>query len=426
MATPGSLAGAGVYGSSYTSLQSLLGRPVLKKMIQLTRNGLPAVFPASFYADKDSVPTNFAQAFAEIGQRNLAPLTQYDSKAREVQELPIGETLFTLFSSRFELPLKVTDFKNLINFEDLNMQKMGMKAVGKILKSGITRSKNTREQIMASALFQANTWVDKDGGILPSATNAVYTANYGIPTGNTGQLNLFGSGNFLTIGWESTASAVPDLDIINLRQGAVRLTGYPIEYAAYGISVPGYLTQNARLNTYFYRDVFRQGGAGQTFIDTGETAMKLLGLTWLPAWASFYIKGAEYPTSTPSPYAASVPLYGPSLYPNNIINPNAPQVASMVGSSAVTFVPDPGECNWIRHYEGEYPIPTKWGPQMNSPDGMMAEEASFMESDYENAVGIWAYLMPGHNPTTMTIYFGDTYGCFIPIPAAIMQGTTNF
>jgi hypothetical protein len=425
MATPGSLATTGIYGSGYTSQSSLLQRPFLTKMVELTRNGLPDPLPATWYADKQAVPKNYAQAFTDIGMRNLAPVLAYDGKAITIQEKALGETFFTLLHSHFELPLRVSDFMSLIKFESLDEQNMGYQEIGRQIKSGVTRMHNLRSQLNAAMIFQGNVWIDKEGGLLPSSTNAVWTTNYGVPTGNTGQLNVFGTGNFLTVGWENTGSAVPDLDILNLRQAAIRLTGYPIKHALYGINVPGYLTQNTRLNNYFYRDVFRSDGAGQTFIDTGELAMRgLLGLNWIPAWASFWIKGLEYPMSTPSPYSTAYNPTGPSLYPNNTAG--TPAVASMVGSSAVTFVPDPAECAWLRHFEGKYPVPnTPFG--IISPDGNFESMAAGALSKYFDIVtGMGVYAQVLANQSSLVIGFVDTYGPWAQIPQAIFQGTTSF
>ena len=417
-----SLGGVTPYNTGYVNALTLLGRPELDAMIQLSRDGTPKVFPPSFNADYQTVPADYVQAFSETGSRNLVPLVQYDSKSRMIQMKPLGETFLRLFSLRFNKQLQPSQYMNLINFTDLNAQKMGMKEIGRQIKDSIARMYNTREQLLAAMLFQGNVWVDKNGEILPNSTNAVYTSNVGIPSGNTGQLNVFGTGNLLSVGWENTGSAQPDLDVLSVRQAAVRLTGYPTRHAFYGINVPGYLSQNARLSTYFYRDVFRQDGVGTTYIDTAEFATGMLGLNWIPAWASFYIVGLEYPGSIPSPYSATPSLYGPSVYPNN--TSGIPQIASMVGSSMVTFTPDPGEYNFIRHYEGKYPLPDSTNIIIKPMP--IPENDGATDLPLNTPAGMWMYMKAIDDPTTLGLFFGDTYSSWITVPQAIFQGTTNF
>ena len=68
--------------------------------------------------------------------------------------------------------------------------------------------------------------------------------------------------------WDNAASDI-DKQLLNLRQVATRLSGYPLKYAFYGKNVPTYLTNNTKLQNYFVRNA----GDNTQYLSTAEEVL---------------------------------------------------------------------------------------------------------------------------------------------------------
>ncbi len=153
--------------------------------------------------------------------------------------------------------------------------------------------------------------------------------NYGVPTGNQNQLDVFGTGSpIISATWATNTTPI-DKQIQSLHQTAVQLTGYELKHAFYGKNVPGYLTSNTNLGNYFFRDSYGPGAFGPTYVATADIPNPLLGLTWHKAYQSFF-------------------------YDQN------GNRQTLVGDDQVVFTPEPSTA-WIGFLEGTYPVPTRAG-----------------------------------------------------------------
>ena len=112
------------------------------------------------------------------------------------------------------------------------------------------------------------------------------SVNYGVPAGNTGQLNVadgvYGGGNIL-----DTPGTTPPPNIAtqirNLKKAARKLTGYPLAHAFYGQNVLDYLLDNNKV-----KEMMKFNPAANARTLAGETPQGLFGLQWHPAYEAFY------------------------------------------------------------------------------------------------------------------------------------------
>ncbi len=234
-----------------------------------------------------------------------------------------------LLHSVENIVLPVKDYVNLLNYTDLSKQKLGIDEVSRQIREARWSQDNLRISALTSMLFQTEIWYDGLGNLLPSSTGAQTTVNYGVPTGNQNQLDVFGTGSpIISATWATNTTPI-DKQIQSLHQAAVQLTGYELKHAFYGKNVPSYLTSNTNLGNYFFRDAYGPDAFGPTYVATADIPNPLLGLTWHKAYQSFF-------------------------YDQN------GNRQTLVGDDQVVFTPEPSTA-WIGFLEGTYPVPTQGG-----------------------------------------------------------------
>jgi len=370
-------------------ISDVLSAPNLTGLVQLTAQGIPQVKPASFTRIRHQVNRDYAEWKTAHGARGVAQQTAYGAPAKDDQQTDLGYQTAKCLHSFRTVRLPITDFMNLLQVDNLQKQKMGRDEVARQVKFHTQRNLNLRTAAADSALFQGNIWIDKQGNMLPSATNSVVTIPSLIPAGNQGQLNVFGTGNILTNGWQNPAETSIAQQIINLRIASVRLTGYPITHAFYGANVANYLINNTALSTYFSRAAFPtplySSGVGPHVLSSGDLPANLLSLNWIPGYMEYYLDS----TGTPQ---------------------------TLLGPDEVVFTCDPDAVDFWQPMEGSYPVPNDYGP--TSVDDVI--------SAYDEKFGMAAWAKPCNNPSTAELFFVDTFLPTVTIPNCIFQSVVNF
>ncbi len=186
----------------------------------------------------------------------------------------------------------------------------------------------------------------------------------------------------LDASWDNAAADI-DRQLLNLRQTAARLSGYPLRYAFYGKNVPTYLTGNAKLTNYFVRNA----GDDASYLSTAEIPSPLLGFTWVPAHDAFFEDA------------------------NGVLQP-------LVGDDQVAFTPDPTP-DWIGWLEGTYPVPTTVG-------AVAGDAAQSLRANVTTAAGLFAYGVLSTDPVTVKMVAGDTFLPVLKVPKAIFIATVKF
>jgi hypothetical protein len=362
------------------NINDILGGPNLVGMIQATTSGIPDPFPAEFYRVDNQVDGDTGEYTVFNGQRATATLSAYGAPSKAAQFLNVGKKAVKLIHSIESISLPVSAYINLLAYNDLSKQRLGIAEVTRQIKEFKRRFSNLRVAAMTSALFQGQINFDSAGNLLPNATNAATVVSYGIPSGNIGHLDPFNTGSPIlgATPWNNASTPI-DQQIQALLQAAVQLTGYELKHAFYGMNIPHYLTNNTNLGNYFYRNRSFNDG----FVETADIPNPLLGLTWHKAYYSFF---------------------------QDQNGNNQP----LVGNDQILFTPDPSP-DWIGVLEGSYAVPSDIGR-------VSTNEASVLEQ-MQIAHGMFAYGRQIDDPVTAKIVAGDTFLPAIKNPQAIFIAT---
>jgi hypothetical protein len=371
---------------AYVSINDILGAPNLCGIIQSTVSGIPNPFPPAFFTVDQTVDGDTGEYKVFSGSRTNATISPYGAPSKNRQLREIGVNSVKLLHSIENIVLPVKDYINLLNYNDLNKQKMGIDEVSRQIREARWTQDNLRISALTSMLFKTQIYYDVLGNLLPTSTGAQTTVNYGVPAGNQNQLDVFGTGNpAISTTWSNPAATI-DKQIQALHQAAVQLTGYELKHAFYGKNVANYLTTNTNLGNYFFRSAYSPDAFGPQYITTADIPNPLLGLTWHKAYQSFFVDQ----------------------------NGNR---QTLVGDDQVVFTPDPTTA-WIGFLEGTYPVPTK--------AGIITPAEPTVASSMEPRPGMFAYGVASADPPTAKIVYGDTFLPVLKVPSAIFVATVNF
>lgn len=371
---------------AYVSINDILGAPNLCGIIQSTVSGIPNPFPPAFFQVDQTVDGDTGEYKVFSGSRTNATISPYGAPSKNRQLREIGVTAVKLLHSVENIVLPVKDYINLLNYNDLAKQKLGIDEVSRQIREARWTQDNLRISALTSMLFKTQIYYDGLGNLLPSSTGALTTVNYDVPAGNQNQLDVFQTGNpIISASWATNTTTI-DKQVQALHQAAVQLTGYELKHAFYGKNIPSYLTGNANLGNYFFRDSYGPDAFGPQYIATADIPNPLLGLTWHKAYQSFFMDQ----------------------------NGNR---QTLVGDDQIVFTPEPSTA-WIGFLEGTYPVPTK--------AGIITPAEPTVASSMETRAGMFAYGMASADPPTAKIVYGDTFLPVLKVPSAIFVATVNF
>lgn len=299
------------------SLTNMFGFTPLTESIQTIANGLPRMFPDSFYETTERVFADTGKNFAGQGTRKVAPLVPYGAPPLQVQMAPVQGQQFKLLHTIREL---VGDqaFLQLVLAMEAN-------PAFTISRDGVldqlnfqanifaTEFQNLRTAVIASMIGNGKLWFDVSGFLLPTASGADLTIDYAFPTATA------------AVSW-ATASTNILQEFTNITLARFFATGYPITTAYYGKNVPSYLLNNTLLNPYFARTTsFKEALQGTGLIPNG-----VFGINWVPGFKSFY----EDQSGT---------------------------VQEQFPADQITFLPEINRATYAM-YQGSYLIPTSYQP----------------------------------------------------------------
>jgi len=370
----------------YVSINDILGAPNLCGIIQSTTSGIPNPFPPEFFNVDQTVDGDTGEYKVFSGSRTNATISPYGapSKNRQLREIAIKAVKLLHSVENIVLPIK--DYVNLLNYNDLGKQKLGIDEVSRQLREARWTQDNLRISALTSMLFKTQIYYDAQGNLLPTNTGATTTVDYAVPAGNQNQLDVFNTSNPIISATWSTATTTIDKQIQQLHQSAVQLTGYELKHAFYGKNVANYLTTNTNLGNYFYRAGYDADAFGPQYIATADIPNPLLGLTWHKAYQSFFMDQ------------------------NGVRQ-------TLVGDDQVVFTPEPSSA-WIGFLEGTYPVPTK--------AGIVTPVDAATVSGTQLQAGMFAYGMPSADPPSAKIVYGDTFLPVLKVPSAIFVATVKF
>lgn len=365
-------------------LATVLGAPQLCGLIQQTKTGIPNTLPPGLFQRDKLVEKDYGSYTRVTGTRTTARIAKYGSPAQKRQLKGVEEVPVKLLHTIETIEIPIADFRGMFKKDstgsNLLVDEKGQDEIARQIREARQNVDNLMIASGTQALFAGSIYFDNDGNLLPNSTGAVTTPSFGIPAGNQGQLNVFGAGNLLTAGWQTISTDIAT-QVMNVKQAAIRLTGYPLKYALYGINVPKYLTTNTTLGNYFQRN----NSANDQFVRTADIPSPFLGLTWMPAYDQFYEDS------------------------NGVLQ-------GLVGPDSVVFMPEPS-LDWCGSLEGKYDVP---GADSFGKTGMD------LLGNIETLDGMFAYAAIAHNPLRIEIYYGHTFLPVIKANKALFQSTVNF
>lgn len=362
------------------TLDQILGGANLTGVIQQTTTGIPDVFPAGFYASRRPVDGDTAEYTRIDGTRQTARIAAYGSPSQQRELKNIAKLPVKLIHTVESILHKPYVLTNLLNFAEPTRQQLGIAEVTRQTRQFRQLFDNLRVASLTSMLFTGNIYFDGNGALLPGSSGAKVTVNYGVPSGNTGQLNALGAGAILDSSWDSATTNVAT-QLQNLRKAARKLTGYPLAHAFYGQNVLDYLLNNNKV-----KEMMKFNAAANQRTLAGDVPSGLFGLDWHPAYEAFF----EDDSGT---------------------------AQDLVGGDQVLFTPEPS-MDWLDWLEGTYPVPTSVGAI--TPDSVAAAGSVSV------ATGMFSYAQVTSDPVTVKHVAGDTFLPVLKVPKAIFIATVKF
>lgn len=362
------------------TLDQILGGANLTGVIQQTSTGIPDVFPASFYASRRPVDGDTAEYTRIDGSRQTARIAAYGSPSQQRELKNVAKVPVKLVHTIESVLHKPQVLTNLLNFNEPTKQQLGIAEVTRQTRQFRQLFDNLRVASLTSMLFTGNIYFDGLGNLLPTSSGAKVTVNYGVPAGNTAQLNVFGAGNILDLTWDNAAAGIAT-QLTNLKRAARKLTGYPLAHAFYGQNVLDYLLTNNKV-----KEMMKFNPAANQRTLAGDVPGGLFGLQWHPAYEAFF----EDDSGTPQ---------------------------DLVGGDQVLFTPEP-TMDWLDWLEGTYPVPASVGAI--TPDAI----ASL--GNVSVASGMFSYGQVLSDPVTVKHVAGDTFLPVLKVPKAIFIATVKF
>jgi hypothetical protein len=351
-------------------------------MIQAVKTGVPRRMPDSFFKATRRVNGNTAEYFKTRGTRKMARVATYGSPAKEHQLKDVSLQPVVLMHAFESIKLPGAVLVNLLDPEGGQKQELGMEEVSRQVAEFAALFDNLRVNSVQMAMASGALSFDSDGNLLPNATNAQFSVNFAIPTGNQGQLDVQGTGNpIISAPWSS--SGTPIIKQIGLlQQAAVQLTGYELQHAFYGTNIPSYLANNSEGHAFLARNPV----ANQQYLDTGQIPQGVAGLQWHAMGSAFF----EDPSGN---------------------------IQTLLGPDSIVFTPEPSP-EWYELVEGSMVVPTDLGK--------LAGNAGAGLADLREAFGRFAYAKVTDNPVAIEMFAGDTFLPLIKVPAAVFQATVKF
>ena len=349
-----------------------MGYTALTGLIQATTSGIPNPLPEKFMSTTRDVIGDAGRYTRVTGQRRTARLGKYGASALRRELKDVGSVDVKLMHTFEEQPIPPLVMQALRNYENYEVQKMGMQEVARQVKEFTQLFVNLRIATIMQVLANGILYFDGSGNLLPSSSGAVETISFQMNANNQNQLN-----GIIAASWATASTNIP-LHLRNLKKRAAQLTGYELKYAFYGVNLPTYFTTNDYVLDYLSRNPTWSNKYLES--EHGEIPDGLFGLTWIPVYNSFF----EDSTGTNQ---------------------------EIVGVDKVIFTPDVSS-DWWEVMQGSYLVPTSIN---------ITTDAGAAMNSLKQVYGMFGYGLAGHNPVTVNTFYGDTFLPVIRNPDVVFQ-----
>ena len=372
------------------TLQEILGTPRLIERVNMIKPGLAAdLLPDAFYSTTVNITGNVGSYDRTIGERRAARTTRYSAPSQAQESLGVSNIPVNLLHAAEHIAISPNVMLMLREEGNDKLQARGIMELARRLADQKQRFTNLRTLAIQLMLSTGKLYAGVAGTLQTTSTSAMTSADFGIPAGNQGQLNVFSAGPIITASWATVGTSI-QTQIRNLKIAARRLTGFPIKHAFFGVNVMTYLLNNTEYSTYF-----RHNSAAQDALKRGEIPDALASLTWHPMGEAFMLN-------------EGVPQGGAVL--------EAGTTAGIWDPDLVVFTPEI-DGSWYDMIQGSELL----------PDGMWeGKSAQEILDSMEEVFGLGVYAKLEDDPVQLKSIMVDTFLPVIKVPKAIFQATVKF
>lgn len=358
-----------------TTIQNVLGNRNLLGLVDAILPGLPTGhLPPGLLstAVRRGVQGNTGTYFKQDGAQKTARHTAYGGVSRLRTVSGLAEQPVVLLSPKESIDLKAHSLINLLSPEG-GVQRMGEAEVARQVKECMTLTQNFRiAAITAMFGLEGHIYLDGDGNLLPSSSNAVIDVDAGIPAGNLDQL-----GGIIGTTWATNTTDIIG-DVLAIHQLAVQTSGRPLVHAIYGKNIATYLLTNDKVKELINNTpqlALNVATGGASIIPQG-----LFGLTWWPGYMGFF-------------------------------RDNDGTVRAPIGDDTIVFLPET-DSGWFEIVEGTEPVPM-------AGFGSPGADLSAVLSNVEQRQGQYAYSYGQLDPVGAKMVYGDTFLPVIKSPESV-------
>jgi hypothetical protein len=339
----------------------------------------------NFYASgaAERSETKKFQFIYDADQLKVAPFNYPDAKAHKLDLEALSEKEIELMQAFNTISLSGDALLALRDPSNNVLQARGIQEVRRQVEHFAAKHQRLRYLTLAKA-FSGTLWVDAQGRILESSSNAVRTVSFGLPAGHTGALAKatlgvsaqLGAGNIIAANWDTTSADIfAQLD--ELRRAAMLLA----------LPVPRHIWVNSAAKTWLRAQA-----------------------TW-STWAKANERAAEQVLS--GNFAEDINGWTWHFWDGAYKNVSD-AMAYYIPDTRAVITPDPGP--WFTLAEGVTMVPTSLD---------IAQSAESALASLEPVQGKYAYAAVEHNPARLDVFMGDAFITAFKEPGAVWYPTVS-
>jgi hypothetical protein len=330
-------------------------------------------------------PADLVEYVVVSAIRQAAPLNLRDNPARMLQ--PTGKQVRRMVMMRMfnQIQLGMGALQMLREPDNWWLQQKGMTEVNQQLEDLATKQAITKQLVLGKLMTAGTVYVDANGNIQETSTNALWSLSAGIPAANTGQLaraNFFpgGTGNIIATKWSDPNALILD-QLDELSDAAQRQRTPPLRHVWLFRPNKKWLRNNLQIQKLFNFQVGPERLDNALKDDNFEINNYV-----------FHFMGATYQ-----------PAAGP---------PDNPYIP--VNMAIIT--PELGP--WFLNGEGMEYVPRTVGV-----NGETMQEAM---DNLDERYGDFAYLELAHNPVRVNVFAGSNFLYGLKAPNVVFTPTVDF
>ena len=353
------------------SIEEIIGFESLLGSVEMVKNGVPmGLLPAGMYSPALTRTMRGNQGvYTRVkGTRETARVAEYGSPAQKRELQGIAEITITLLHMFEFITHKPYVLEMLREYDSPQVQMQGRTEIDRQTGVFLKRFMNLRESMKHSMFTRGRIDFNGKGDLLSTGTGFTFV-DFDVSADHKGDL-----GGILT-DWSNPATSII-AQLEEIKEKAVKDTGYEVEHVLYSKNMLSYLASNNEI-----ANILRSDSGLATSFRMNEIPDGFLGFNWHNCTQAFYTDGDGNRTS---------------WYDEN----------------AAIFLPEP-EITWYEQQEGTYPVPTSLG---------IGSDAEAVLANVQSVAGLFSYACVGHNPVCIEHYAGDTSMPVLKVPDAIFIG----